>query len=78
MLVAAVCGCGPYERLTIDRTIALLTSARGGRRGVPATARHIVVITRVGVRQRGYADELADRLLQCGTDCITLPPIENS
>lgn len=76
MLAAAICGCGPYERLTIERAAKLMTSSRGGRQGVPPTARHVVVLTRVGSRQIAYAEEFIERLHTLGTECIALPLIE--
>ena len=73
MLVAAVCGCGPYERLTPDRLARLLTSDRGGRKNVPSGARFAVVVTRTGPRQVDAAAELASLLRDSGNPVIVLP-----
>lgn len=45
--VAAIAGCGPYERLTPQRAAVVLTSPDGPAKGSPATARRVVVITKV-------------------------------
>ena len=42
MRAAALCGCGPYERLTPARATRLLSSERGGRKHVPPGARFVV------------------------------------
>jgi len=62
MRVAAVCGCGPYGRLTPERAALLLASERGSRKNVPVTARFAVAITRIGPRQRVLAIELSGLL----------------
>jgi probable selenium-dependent hydroxylase accessory protein YqeC len=74
MRVAAVCGCGPYERLTIARAASLLTSSDGSRKGVPTTARFAVAITRVGPRQVRVASELGAALEELGVASIVLAP----
>jgi len=73
MRVAALCGCGPYGRLTPERAAMLMTSENGGRRNVPAAACFAVVITRIGPRQAQFASELADHLAAQGVRCIRLP-----
>jgi hypothetical protein len=73
MLVAAVCGCGPYERLTVERAAALLTSERGGRKHVPAGATYAVAITRVGPAQQALAGRLASKLDVAGVTSVLLP-----
>lgn len=73
MLVAAVCGCGPYERLTVERAAALLTSRRGGRKAVPVGAVFAVVITRVGPRQQELAQRLAAALAAAGVASVLSP-----
>jgi molybdenum cofactor cytidylyltransferase len=73
MLVAAVCGCGPYERLTVERAAALLTSERGGRKAVPAGALFAVAITRVGPAQQRLAEALAEALAADGVPNVLLP-----
>jgi hypothetical protein len=73
MLVAAVCGCGPYERLTVERAARLLSSARGGRKNVPAGAEYAVAITRIGPQQQRLAAALADSLAAVGVISVLLP-----
>lgn len=73
MRVAAVCGCGPYERLTVERATRLITSERGMRKHVPDSARFTVAITRVGERQKALAGALADSLLLQGVTSVVLP-----
>jgi probable selenium-dependent hydroxylase accessory protein YqeC len=75
MLTAAVCQCGPYERLTPARAARLVSSERGLRRHVPDTARYVVVITRIGPRQIQAAEELSVLLRRDGLDVIELPRI---
>ena len=72
MVVAAVCGCGPYSRLTVARAAALLTSDRGGRKGVPSGADFAVVITRIGPRQHDLAHQLAALLEESGVRTVLL------
>lgn len=72
MLVAAVCGCGPYSRLTPQRACALLTSDRGGRKHVPDGAGFAVAITRIGPRQRADAGDLAALLTDAGVRAVML------
>ena len=72
MLVAAVCGCGPYSRLTVQRAATLLASDRGGRKGVPLGANFAVAITRLGPRQQHVAEELAALLEESGVQTVLL------
>ena len=72
MLVAAVCGCGPYSRLTVQRAATLLASDRGGRKGVPLGADFAVAITCIGPRQQNLAHELATLLEQSGVRTVLL------
>lgn len=78
MLVAALCGCGPYERLTPERARRLLTHASGGRKNVPAHARFTVVMTRTGPRQQDASAELAALLAEAGQPSIVLPLLAQS
>ena len=73
MLVAAVCGCRPYERLTVERAATLLTSERGGRKAVPAGASFAVAITRIGPRQQELAQRLAAALADVGVASVLSP-----
>ena len=72
MLVAAVCGCGPYSRLTPQRACALLGSDRGGRKHVPVGAGFAVAITRIGPRQRADSEHLAALLRSIGVPVVML------
>ena len=72
MLVAAVCGCGPYSRLTVARAATLLASDRGGRKEVPLGAEFAVAITRIGPRQHGLAQKLAVLLEESGVRTVLL------
>lgn len=69
--VAAVVGCGPYERLTPERAAVLLTSERGGRRAVPAGARFAVLVTKVDPAGSRLVDELLAAL--SGVDVVIVP-----
>lgn len=73
MRVAAVCGCGPYSRLTPERAARLLTSERGGRQHVPPAAQFAVVITRIGPRQVALAAALAALVTAAGVPVVQLP-----
>lgn len=75
MLVAAVCGCSPYGRLTPERAAHLLTSSRGGRKNVPAAARFAVAITRIGARQELLSERLRTLLAEDGITAVLLPAI---
>lgn len=75
--VAAVCGCGPYGRLTIERATTLLSSAAGGRKGVPSGARYAVAITRVGPAQEALARALRESLAQNGIESIRLDRLDD-
>lgn len=75
MRVAAVCGCGPYGRLTPERAALLLTSDRGGRKNVPASARFAVAITRIGSRQEQLSDHLRSLLTAQGVPAVLLPAL---
>ena len=73
MRVAAAVGCGPYERLTAERAATLLSSDRGLRKGVPAAARFVVALTRVGPAEEVQAARLVAMLAERGIDVIALP-----
>jgi probable selenium-dependent hydroxylase accessory protein YqeC len=57
--VASVAGCRPSERLTPERAAAVLLSDHGSRKGVPAAARFVVVVTKVEPANQVLVDELA-------------------
>jgi molybdenum cofactor cytidylyltransferase len=71
--VAALAGCSPYDRLTVAGATRLLTSDRGGRRGVPPGARFGVVLTRVAPSGAAAAAELAAALRGAGVPSARLP-----
>jgi molybdenum cofactor cytidylyltransferase len=73
MRVAAVAGCSPYERLTPARAARLLSSDRGGRRGVPEAARFLVAVNRVGPAEQVAAGELARQLRDAGVTTVLVP-----
>lgn len=58
MRVAAVAGCGPYERLTPERASRVLLDRRGSRKGCPDDARFVVMIHKVDERSAALAVEL--------------------
>lgn len=62
--VAAVAGCSPYERLTPRRAADVLCSPNGSGRNVPASARRIVLVTKVPDRSSdATTHDLVDGLL---------------
>jgi len=60
--VAAVAGCSPYQRLTAARAARVLSDDRGSRKACPATARYLVMVTKVDDAARPFATELANIL----------------
>jgi hypothetical protein len=76
MRVAAVCGCGPYGRLTPERAALLLASERGSRKNVPVTARFAVAITRIGPRQRVLAMQLSGLLAAQAIPTVLLDSLD--
>ena len=52
---------------------ALLSSDRGLRKGVPAAARFVVALTRVGPAEEVQAARLVAMLAERGIDVIALP-----
>ncbi len=60
--VAALAGCSPGERLTPPRAARVLLSDRGGRKGIPAGARFVVLLNGVTAAGRDVVDELVDEL----------------
>ena len=71
--VAAICSCSQYQRLTVERAAVLLTSPRGGRKGVPPGAQFAVAVTRIGSRQQRQAARLASLLDEVAVRCFLLP-----
>lgn len=72
MRVAAIAGCGPYDRLTPERAARVLADDRGSRKGVPASARFVVAITKVDQTNQLLVDETADALGAHGVRVITV------
>jgi probable selenium-dependent hydroxylase accessory protein YqeC len=60
--VAALAGCSSYERLTPARAAMVLRHPDGGGRGVPPTARRIVLITKVAADNLTLVEELQAEL----------------
>ncbi len=60
--VATVAGCGTWTRLTPERAATVLTAPRGGRKGMPALARQVVVATGVTSANVHLVEALADSL----------------
>lgn len=60
--VAALAGCGPYDRLTPDRAARVLLHPQGGRHQVPAGARWMVAINKVTEQNVASVEELSDLL----------------
>jgi molybdenum cofactor cytidylyltransferase len=60
--VAALAGCSPGERLTPARGARVLLSERGGRKGVPAGARFVVLVNGVTAAGHAVVAELIDEL----------------
>ncbi len=60
--VAALAGCSPGERLTPPRAAKVLLSERGGRKGIPAGARFVVLLNGVKAAGDELVDELGDEL----------------
>jgi molybdenum cofactor cytidylyltransferase len=56
--VAALAGCSSYERLTPERAARVLSHPDGGAKGVPPSARHVVVVTKVDAVNADLVDEL--------------------
>jgi len=62
MRIAALAGCGPFDRLTPERAARVLLSNRGGRKGVPPSARFVVAVTNVDDAVLATVDELHQNL----------------
>lgn len=61
-LVAALAACSVDDLLTPERAAAVLLSANGSRKGIPATARFAVALHRVTEHDAALIDELAAAL----------------
>ncbi len=72
--VAAVAGCGEWDRLTPARAAAVLLDRRGGRKGIPALARQAIVVTGVTQRTTHHFEELSIAL---GDDVTVLAVAPN-
>ncbi len=64
--VGAVLGCSPYDRLTPERAAELVTSAQGGRKGVPSDARFVVCLTKVNASVSPLAERFVDAVAARG------------
>ncbi len=72
--VAAVGQCSPWVRLSPAIAARVLTSARGSRKNIPATARFVVVINKVRPGDEA-ATELAANLNAAGQQCLMVARI---
>jgi len=70
--VAALAGCGPYERLTPSGAATVLLHERGARRAVPPTARFAVVITKVDDATADAVGDLSAELLHRDPDVAVI------
>jgi len=70
MRVAAIAGCGPYDRLTPERAARVLTSDRGSRKNLPSQARFAVAITKVEPDNCHLVDETVAALRSEGVICV--------
>ena len=67
MRVAAAAGCSPYVRLTPARAARAVVSERGLRKGVPAGARFVALVTGVELPEQAvgtFVDELRDHQVE--------------
>ncbi len=72
LLVGAVLGCSPYDRLTPERAAALVTSDRGGRKDVPATARFAVCVTKVNDAVFELVDRFVEAVVGSGVKVVVV------
>lgn len=70
LLVGAVLGCSPYDRLTPERAATLVTSGRGGRKDVPSTARFAVCITKVNDEAAILVDRFVNTVVGLGVSVV--------
>jgi len=72
--VAAVAGCGPYDRLTPSRAATVISSERGSRKGCPPHAAFSVAITKVDDTNIDLVDELTSELAPLPVIAIARAP----
>jgi probable selenium-dependent hydroxylase accessory protein YqeC len=74
--VAHVAGCRTADRLTVPRAVRLAGSEQGLRKGVPASGRFAVAVTRVRADDARQASALVEALAAAGIDATALPWVE--
>lgn len=57
--VAALAGCGPDDRLTPARLVAVLTAPEGTQKDRPEAARFVVLLNQIGPEHAPFVDEVA-------------------
>ncbi len=75
MLVAAVAGCSPYERLTPARAARVICDDNGARKNKPTAARFAVIITKVAPDNEALVEQLQTELLAQGNAPDVIVPI---
>jgi len=70
--VAAIAGCGPYERLTPERAAKVLISGRGSRKDVKADCRFVVAITKVAAANESLVSQTVEYLQDRDVEVITV------
>jgi len=70
--VAAIAGCGPYDRLTPERAARVLASDRGSRKNLSTQSRYVVAITKVESDNSQLVDETVAAVTDEGLACITI------
>jgi probable selenium-dependent hydroxylase accessory protein YqeC len=75
MLVAAVAGCSPFERLTPARAAQVICDDNGARKNKPTTARFAVIITKVAPDNEALVEQLQAELLGQVTAPDVIVPI---
>jgi len=66
-LVARLAGCSADQTLTPERAARVLLHPQGNRASLPAGARFVIVVTKVGTEQASTAAELGQALADLGT-----------
>jgi probable selenium-dependent hydroxylase accessory protein YqeC len=72
LLVGAVLGCSSYDRLTPERAALLVTSDRGGRKSVPASARFAVCVTKVNDAVAPLVERFVDAVAALGVSVVAV------
>lgn len=78
MLVAAVAGCSPYERLTPARAARVIGDDNGARKNKPEAARFAVLVTKVAPENEALVEELIAELRLQTTPPDVIVPITSA